>query len=44
MSPSAQHDPPGRAGLSAHDVAAVLRERLPGLTVKKLHNDLVRDS
>jgi len=28
----ARHDP-----LSAHDIAAVLRERLPGLTVKKLH-------
>ena len=26
-----------RDPLSAHDIAAVLRERLPGLTVKKLH-------
>jgi uncharacterized phage-associated protein len=28
---------PGRMTLSAHDVAAVLRDRLPGLPTKKLH-------
>jgi uncharacterized phage-associated protein len=35
--PSVRQPYPGAMAVSAHDVAALLRERLPGLPIKKLH-------